>query len=344
MAESVSRIRSITVIRTRGISNSRRNRQSDFVITDGKTRFLDSFYSTLENAFMSARSAVFGLLLSLAVFPWPNECTADQGVMKTTVEYARVGETSLKLDFYRDQAVVKVSPLIVWVHGGAWRKGSRASMPLEALVTRGYAIASVDYRLTPEAKFPANVHDIKGAIRYLRSHASELGVDPDHFVVAGSSAGGHLAALVGVSAGVDQLEGDVGGNTDVSSDVQAIVSFFGASNLTTILDQSTPHGLSVRVPALQLLLGDQPQNLPALARMASPVFHVDPSDPPLLLLHGDQDPQMPINQSHELQGAYARVSRPCEFIVVHGGIHGGDMFFTPDQIRQVEDYLRRHAL
>ena len=123
--------------------------------------------------------------------------------------------------------------------------------------------------------------------------------------------------------------------------MQGIISFYGAANLTTILKQSTPHGLNVRVPALDLLLGGQPDELPALARLASPVFHVDRRDPPLLLLHGDQDPQMPINQSHELCGAYKKVNAPVQFEVVHGAAHGGAAFYDAERLPVVKKFLRR---
>jgi acetyl esterase/lipase len=159
-------------------------------------------------------------------------------------------------------------------------------------------------------------------------------------VIAGSSAGGHLAALVGVTNGHDELEGTVGGKVDTSSDVQAIVDLYGASNLTTILAQSTPHGLNVRRPALDLFLGGQPEAVPDIARLASPVFHVDVEDPPLLLLHGDQDPQMPINQAHELQGAYESAGRPVTFIVMHGSAHGGPAFTSVATLRRIDDFLR----
>jgi acetyl esterase/lipase len=265
---------------------------------------------------------------------------AEQPTVQRDIEYARVGEHSLKLDLYLQQPQKKAA-LIVWVHGGAWRSGSKSSMPLEPLIRRGFAVASVDYRLSPITPFPAQIHDLKAAIRFLRAKAGDFGFDDRRFVVAGSSAGGHLAALVGTTNGDKLLEGTVGEHAGVSSDVQAIVSFFGMSNLTTILSQSTPHGLNVRVPALELLLGGPPDVKVELARQASPVFHVDPIDPPLLLLHGDQDPQAPINQSHELQGAYEQVGRPVELIVVHGGKHGGDKFFDELRIAAVADFLNR---
>lgn len=255
------------------------------------------------------------------------------------IEFARVEGRSLRLDLYLPEAAGS-PPLIVWVHGGAWRQGNRDSVPIKNLVSRGWAIASVDYRLTPEATFPAQVHDIKAAIRFLRARGDQWRVNTDRIIIAGSSAGGHLAALVGVTHGHPELEGQVGQNLGESSAVQAIVSFFGASNLTTILTQSTPYGLNVRVPALDLLLGGHPEAVPHLARLASPVFHVDRADPPLLLLHGDQDPQMPINQSHELHGKYLETNRPVDFIVVYGAAHGGEGFFDSAQLDTVDRWLR----
>jgi acetyl esterase/lipase len=257
------------------------------------------------------------------------------------VTFARVDQAELKLDVYLPEGNRAPIGLIVWVHGGAWRAGSKDSVDLLRLAERGWALASVDYRLSTVARFPAQVHDIKGAIRYLRAHAAEYGFPPSRVVVAGSSAGGHLAALVGVSNRNAELEGSVGGNLDQTSDVQAIVSLYGASNLASILGQSTPHGLNVRKPALDLLLGGQPDAVPQLARLASPVTHVSAGDPPLLMLHGDQDNQMPINQSHELEGAYVKLGLPVDFVVVHGAGHGGPAFTTDENLAHIDGFLRR---
>ncbi|MFT5123086.1 MAG: acetyl esterase/lipase [Verrucomicrobiales bacterium] len=267
--------------------------------------------------------------------------TARGNEKQRDIEYARIGERSLKLDLYLPEA--GRAPLLVWVHGGAWRSGSKESMPLTPFVDAGYAVASLDYRLTPEAPFPANVHDIKAAIRFLRAEQDTYAYDARNVVIAGASAGGHLAALVGTTNGHQVLEGSVGQHLDQSSDVQAIVSYFGAANLTTILQQSTPHGLKVRVPALELLLGGQPDALPDFARLASPVFHVDKNDPPLFLLHGDQDPQMPINQSHELHGAYEQPGLPVRFAVLHGSAHGGAAFFDQDHSKDVIAFLKEQV-
>jgi len=258
------------------------------------------------------------------------------------LEFARVGERSLKLNLYLPHRRNARVPLIVWVHGGAWRSGSREDMPLGKLVADGYAVASVDYRLSTEAKFPAQIHDLKAAIRFLRGHGGEWKLPARDILIAGDSAGGHLAALVGVSKGNKELEGELGNDRQQSSDVQGIISFYGGANLTTILQQSTPHGLSVRAPALQLLLGDMPTNAPALARLASPVFHVDKGAPPLLLLHGDQDSQMPVNQALELLGAYQNVKAPVQLEIVHGAAHGGAIFYDEERLNVVRKFLKRH--
>jgi acetyl esterase/lipase len=283
------------------------------------------------------------LFFALIGAAWAGAFTRALGAeieIRRGILFAEVSEQKLALDLHLPGGDA-IRPLIVWVHGGAWRAGSRAEMPLGALVRDGFAVASVDYRLSPVARFPAQVHDIKAAIRFLRSRAAEFRLDPKRIAIAGASAGGHLAALVGVTNGHRELEGSVGVTAE-SSDVRAIVSFFGMSDFTTILKQSTPHGLNVRVPALQLLLGGQPDEVPELARLASPVFHVGAKSPPLLLLHGDQDPQAPINQSHELYGAYKQAGRTVHFEVIHGGAHGGPQFYDATRLALVKQFLAEH--
>lgn len=253
------------------------------------------------------------------------------------IEYARVGEVSLKLDLHRPQG--ERPPLLIYVHGGGWRSGSKEDVPIGSLLELGYAIASVNYRLSTQAVFPAQVHDIKAAIRFLRANAGVYHINADKIVIIGSSAGGHLAALVGVTNGVKELEGTVGEHLEQSSDVQGIVSFFGASNLQTILSQSTPHGLSVRIPALKLLLGDTPDKKPELAKLASPVAHLDKNDPPLLMIHGDADPQMPPQQSDELARGYRELGLPVTLIVMPGSRHGGAEFYDDERTVIVSKFL-----
>lgn len=259
-----------------------------------------------------------------------------QADTQTDIEYARVGETALLLDLHTPSGV-KQPPLIVYVHGGAWRAGSKSDVPIAGLLDHGFAIASVDYRLSTQARFPAQVHDIKAAIRFLRAKAATFGINTEKIAIIGSSAGGHLAALVGVTNGHRDLEGRVGDHLDQSSAVSATVSFYGASNLQSILGQSTEFGLTIRIPALKLLLGDVPEKVPDLAKLASPVAHLDKQDPPLLLLHGDADPQMPPAQSAEFAKAYPGKVR---LITLPGSKHGGDEFYDAEHLRIVADFLR----
>jgi len=264
---------------------------------------------------------------------------AQAPVVHKDLVFATVDGKSLGLDLYLPADVTSPA-LLVWVHGGAWTSGTKAGVPAK-LLQSGMAIASVDFRQSTDARFPAQVHDIKAAIRFLRAKAGTYAYRSDKFAIAGSSSGAHLAALVGVTNGHPQLEGTVGEHLDRSSSVQAIVSYFGASNLTTILSQSTPHGLKVREPALKRLLGALPDEARELATLASPVAQVDSKDPPLFLLHGDQDPQMPINQSHELEGAYAKIGLDVQLRVVHGAAHGGEVFYSPENLAPVLAFLKR---
>jgi acetyl esterase/lipase len=265
---------------------------------------------------------------------------SNAAVIKSNVIFATVGEQALALDLYLPEG--KPKGVIVWIHGGAWRAGNRANPTLRALTDYGWAIASVDYRLSGTAPFPAQSHDIKAAIRYLRAHAVDLGIPTTPFIASGASAGGHLAAIVGVTNNSIPHEGTIGDHLDQDSSIQAIVDLYGASNLTTILNQSTPHGLSVRQPALDLFIGGQPADVPAAARLASPVFQIDANDPPLYLSHGDQDPQMPINQAHEIHGIYKSLGLPVHFEVKHGSAHGGPAFSDAAELKRIDAFLTAH--
>jgi len=263
---------------------------------------------------MQRRLTVLTLCLACSLVAAPRK-VAD-------IIYAQVDGKELKLDLYLPE---EKAPVVVYVHGGAWRSGSKDKPPIAGLAEEGFAVASVEYRLSPVARFPAQLHDLKAAIRFLRETQAEYGYDGRRMAIVGSSAGGHLAALVGVT-----------------TDVQAIVSFYGGSNLMTILEQSTPKGVAMRVPALQLLLGDVPEKTPELARQASPVFHVDRRDPPLLLMHGDEDPQMPIQQSRELAAKYKELGLPVHLEVVAGAGHGGKEFYDAQRMRLVIEFLKKH--
>jgi acetyl esterase/lipase len=256
------------------------------------------------------------------------------------IPFAQVGGQTLLLDLHMPTGVSN-PPLVVYLHGGAWSEGDKQESP-PILVEHGYAVAALNFRSSEEARFPANVHDIKAGIRFLRANAAKYGYRADRIAVSGSSSGGHLAALVGVTNGHQELEGTVGTHLRESSDVQAIVAWVGAYNLETVIPQSTAEGQKSRIPAVQMLLGGLPEEVPELARLASPVAHVDRNDPPLIILHGDQDLRIPVNQALELDGAYRRAGLVAELVIVPGVGHVARPFFGPGEpADRVFAFLRR---
>lgn len=266
--------------------------------------------------------------------------TAQYSAQYKDIIYARPDGMALGLDIYLPENIDN-PPLIVQIHGGAWRFGSKDGGVPTQFIDNGYAVASLDFRQSTDAPFPAMIHDIKAAIRYLRANAGQYGFDASKIAVTGASSGAHLALVVGVSNSHEELEGNLGDYPETSSDVQAILSYFAASDLTSILSQSTPFGLSVRETALELLLGSLPEDNETLAKLASPVFLVDANDPPLLLLHGDLDPQMPINQSLQMLGAYKAMGLDAGFDPVHGAVHGGPGFFDTEHLANALAFLDR---
>ena len=290
-----------------------------------------------------------GLLIGLALMGTSLCASAQQdadgssesGLQKMAdIPYAVVDGHELKLDLYLP-ADVSRPPLLVWVHGGAWQAGSKDPAPTTPFVDAGYALASVQYRLSGVAQFPAPIHDIKAAIRFLRASAASYGYDAGAIGVMGASAGGHLAALVGTTNGHAELEGTVGNNLDESSDIDVIISYFGAYDFTTVLEQSTPEGGAFLQSAVfeKLLGGDSPQS--DMARLASPVAHVDDADPPMLVLHGNQDVDIPMQQSGQVADAYEEHGVEIQFHVIDGAGHGGDQFFDAERNRLVVGFLEK---
>lgn len=243
------------------------------------------------------------------------------------VVFATVNGRDLHMDLlYPKQPPAVPRPVVVYAHGGAWRAGTyKAGGQLVGLARQGFFCASIEYRLTQVAPFPAQIHDCKSALRYLRAHATEYRLNPEQIGVWGGSAGGHLVALLGTSGGVRELEGEVGGNLDQSSAVQCVVDFFGPSDMTTMIadrgarilvDQAT--GLT---PEEALIGGNTEEHLD-VARAASPVTYVDKDDPPFLILHGEVDKTVPIAQSERLAKQLTEAGVPCTFVRVKNGGHG----------------------
>jgi acetyl esterase/lipase len=204
-------------------------------------------------------------------------------------------------------------PAVVYIHGGGYRGGSREIGLRQAIgfALGGYFAATIDYRLSGDAKYPAAVHDCKAAIRFLRANAAELVIDRDRIGVWGHSAGGHLSALLAVSGGVQPLEGSIG-PVDASSAVQCAVSVSGPADFT---------GITERARDLGGWFGGVPEQRAAQLREASPVTHIDPADPPILIVHGTEDRIVPMRQSILLDEALGRAGVKHELIQVEGAGH-----------------------
>jgi acetyl esterase/lipase len=237
--------------------------------------------------------------------------------------------------------------LIVWIHGGAWSGGDKRDCPALRFVERGYAVASVNYRLSSDAPFPAQIEDCKAAIRWLRAHARPYGYDPDRIGVWGSSAGGHLVALLGTSGDVEEF--DVGPHRDVSSRVQAVCDFYGPTDLLRMGEQSGPESrIDHDAPDSpeSRLVGGPIQQRRELATQASPITFVSKERagriPPFLILHGDRDDTVPIGQSERLHRALRDAGVASEYHVVEGAGHGGGGFNGPEVQRRVDRFFAEH--
>lgn len=257
------------------------------------------------------------------------------------VAYVENGHERHKLDLYLPKATQQPRwPLVIWIHGGGWQNGQRAPTPAQFLTEHGYAVASLGYRLSDSAQFPAQIHDCKAAVRYLRQHAKQYHLDPQRFGAWGSSAGGHLVALLGTSGNAPELEGDLGPWTSVSSSVQAVCDYFGPTDLAKMGEQSGPNSRldhnAPNSPESKLLGGPVQQRL-ELAQTANPIQYVDPADPPFLIVHGDQDPLVPLQQSRLLLDALTAANVRAELVVVAGGGHGP--FREPEQLNRVREFF-----
>jgi acetyl esterase/lipase len=267
---------------------------------------------------------------------------ATDTIKQTNIIVGKIGSRDITADFYK-LTNQKKSPLIVWVHGGAWHGGTHLSPP-KGLMAKGYALASVNFRLSTEAPFPAQIHDIKAAIRYFRSQADVYDIDPNHIIIWGSSSGGHLASLAGLTAHHSELEGELGDHKGTSSSVQGIIDYFGPTNFNTIISQSTPHGLNVRLPALAILLGGPLDKVEAKAILASPVTHVDVKDPPMFIVHGVQDIQVPPSQSLELFQACQKNGIPTQIEFIEGAGHSNAKYFSKELLEKVDIFIRKYVL
>lgn len=255
------------------------------------------------------------------------------------VAYVTDGHERLKLDLYVPDTGENL-PLIIWVHGGAWRGGDKTNYIRMEYLKAGYAGASLNYRLSQHAVFPAQIEDVKAAVRWLRANSETYRLDPNRFAAWGSSAGGHLVAMLGTTGDIEEFE--VGENLNVSSRIQAVVDYFGPTDFLQMDAQSLPDGLvhdAPDSPESQLVGGPIQEHKDRVSR-ANPITYVSKDDSPFLIIHGDQDKLVPYHQSVLLKDALEEAGVPVTLYRVKGGGHG--WFRDPKVPELTKAFLEQH--
>lgn len=266
----------------------------------------------------------------------------ELGLVQSEVVYATLGERELHMSLAWPMVrPAPKLPAILYIHGGAFRAGSHQGRTHLHTAQRGYFSASVEYRLSGEAHWPAQAHDVKAAVRWLRAHADEYGIDPERIGVWGHSAGACLSMLLGTTGDVPELEGDEGA-TGVSSRVQCVVSYFGLSDFVALTTQESAQDHSSVTSPEGALFGADIADVLETARFASPLTHVSADDPPFLLLHGQRDPLLPWRQSEALHEALSAAGVPSELVLLPEAGHGGDGWDDPELEERVARYWDAH--
>lgn len=290
-------------------------------------------------------------LTSSAQFPGPPapSRTPDWA----NVDYAGDGQTGHLMDIYSpDPDGRDTHPLIVLIYGSAWfgndGKGYAYASLGEQLRQAGFTVASINHRSSPEARYPAQINDVKGAIRYLRANADKYAIDTTFVGITGFSSGGHLSSMAGVTNGVPSLtvgsttidvEGNVGGNLDHSSSVNAVVDWFGPIDMSRMEDCATVKGAD---SPEAVLIGGAPADLPDMVALISPINFITPSCPPFIVIHGDADNVVPYCQGQYMSDALRQADRLTDFITVPGGGHG-PVTFNDDTFRAMTEFFRAQA-
>ncbi len=280
------------------------------------------------------------------VKPSPKAPPAPPGIrVERDLKYGDAPGAANLLDIYLPaEAPASPRPLIVWVHGGGWEGGDKTFGVGAEIARRGYVVASLNYRLSSEAIFPAQIQDCKGAIRWLRAHATTYHIDPNRVGAFGASAGGHLVALLGTAADAKDIEGTVGGNLDQSSRVQAVCDWFGPTDMSRFFEQDDAEKIPHQPPevtAIARLFGGAPDRRKELVAQANPLTYVSKHAPPFLIMHGDKDKLVPVGQSRILADALTAAGVECHLEVLEGAGHG-DGFSEPRVLKMVSDFFDSH--
>ena len=244
------------------------------------------------------------------------------------IPYATNSHPRQTLDLYLPEgAWSQPVPLIVWIHGGAWKLGTKDWINVKHLVHEGYAIASIDYRMSGDAPFPAQIQDCNSALNFLLENAGRYGLDKNRVFIGGASAGGHLALMLGLARDEKEFNADPGFRP------RAILDFFGPSDMVAF-----PPGEDIT-----RLLGASASESPDKAMRASPLTYVSKSSAPVLILHGDQDESVPLQQSRALDAAMRKAGAGSELLIIKGAPHDGPLFETPDVQKRVIAFLNENT-
>jgi acetyl esterase/lipase len=243
---------------------------------------------------------------------------------------------SQKLDLYVPQSD-KPLPLVLFIHGGGWYEGDKAKPHVLYLMNNGFAVASMNYRLTDEAIWPAQINDVKAAIRFLRANAGKYNIDPDHIGLWGMSAGGHLAALAGTAGDITELEGP-DGPQQVSSRVQAVVDWFGPTDFTPFASGKEKLRSNVDWMVDRLFGGSITLHKDE-AKAASPATYVSPDDPPFLIMHGTKDELVPLSQSTTFAKALENAGAKATLVIIEGK---GHVLFPQQNFDQVTQFFEQN--
>ena len=263
------------------------------------------------------------------------------------VAYVADGDEAQVLDVFYPENVSEPRPLLVWIHGGGWRGGSKNGVPWLHELNRGYVVASVEYRFSQKAIFPAQIDDCLAAIRFLRKNAAKYGIDRRKVGVGGASAGGHLSALVGTSGGTGAFK-PVGGHPDVSDGVQAVCDIFGPTDFWTVIQQANddPNVKNIfnwnNGDPYSLLIGGGLGEDRERCDAVSPVHYVSGKTPPFLILHGDHDTLVPYAQSTELEALLQKNGVEVTLQKLPGAGHGGPAFNLPAVRELTSNFFDRH--
>jgi acetyl esterase/lipase len=260
---------------------------------------------------------------------------------------------SQKLDVYLPDEGDGPFPVILSIHGGAFRAGDKGDsqvMPMLEGVKKGYAVVSVNYRLSQEAIFPAQIYDIKAAVRWIRANAKEYKFNPDKIAAWGGSAGGHLSALLGTSGDIIELEDPIMGNPDHSSRVQAVVDWFGPTDFLKMDEQlkesmvKNPQVHSVPDSPESLLIGKNITDAPELVRSTNPETYITPDDPPFFIQHGQIDNLVPYQQSVNLASKLSAIigTEKVTLELFPDSGHGGTAFSNEQNLNKIFVFLDRY--